>query len=68
MIFPFCDRSMRFPEPPQPIPGLNLMTNEEKRLLSEFLNQLSNIRGVTRHPEADSLIRQAASTQPDALY
>lgn len=44
------------------------MTNEEKRLLSEFLNQLSNIRGVTRHPEADSLIRKAASAQPDALY
>ena len=44
------------------------MNNEESRLLQEFLGQLSQIRSVTKDPEADRLIHEAVSSQPDALY
>lgn len=44
------------------------MNNEETRLLQEFLGQLTRIRGVTRDADADRLIREAAASQPDALY
>ena len=44
------------------------MNTEESRLLREFLGQLTQIRGVTKDHDADRLIHEAASLQPDALY
>lgn len=44
------------------------MNTEESQLLREFLGQLTQIRGVTKDPEADRFIREAASSQPDAIY
>ncbi len=44
------------------------MNTEEKRLLSEFLDQLKGIRGIQKDEEALGLIKEAADSQPDALY
>lgn len=44
------------------------MNTEEKRLLSEFLDQLKGIRGIQKDEEAQALIKVAADSQPDALY
>jgi len=44
------------------------MNNEESRLLREFLGQLSQIRGVTKDPDANRLIEEATASQPDVLY
>jgi hypothetical protein len=44
------------------------MNTEEHRLLTEFLNQLEQVRGIAKDPEADALIRQAVARQPDAAY
>ena len=44
------------------------MNTEEKRLLSEFLNQLKGIQGIQKDEEALALIKSAAESQPDALY
>lgn len=44
------------------------MNTEEKRLLSEFLDQLKGIRGVQKDEEARALIQSAGESQPDALY
>lgn len=44
------------------------MNNEESRRLQEFLSQLTLIRGVSKDAEADRMIREAAASQPDALY
>jgi hypothetical protein len=44
------------------------MNTEESRRLREFLGQLTQIRSVAKDPEADRLIHEAASSQPDALY
>lgn len=44
------------------------MNTEEKRLLSEFLDQLKGIRGIQKDEEAMRLIKEAADSQPDALY
>ena len=44
------------------------MNTEESQLLREFLGQLTQVRGVTKDPEADRFIHEAASSQPDALY
>ena len=44
------------------------MNSEERRLLSEFLEQLTQVKGVAKDPDADALIAQAAAKQPDACY
>lgn len=44
------------------------MNTEEKRLLSEFLDQLKGIRGIQKDEDALALIKTAADSQPDALY
>lgn len=44
------------------------MTREETELLNRFLTQLREARGVERDADADRLIAQAVSTQPDAAY
>lgn len=44
------------------------MNSEERRLLTEFLDQLKQVQGITKDAEAESLIRQAVSRQPDAHY
>ncbi|SMF94036.1 hypothetical protein SAMN02949497_1338 [Methylomagnum ishizawai] len=44
------------------------MNSEERRLLSEFLDQLAQVKGVAKDPDADGLIAQAAAKQPDACY
>lgn len=44
------------------------MNNEERRLLSEFLDQLAQVKGVAKDPDADALIAKAAAKQPDACY
>jgi hypothetical protein len=44
------------------------MSPQENQLLQDFLNQLVQVRGVARDPDADAMIRQAASSQPDAVY
>ena len=44
------------------------MTSEEQHLLSELLEQLKQIKQVSKDPEADALIKSAANHQPDSLY
>jgi hypothetical protein len=44
------------------------MNTEEKRLLSEFLDQLKGVRGIQKDEEALALIKSAGDSQPDALY
>jgi hypothetical protein len=44
------------------------MNSEERRLLSEFLDQLVQVKGVPKDPDAADLIAQAATRQPDAVY
>ena len=44
------------------------MTPEERSLLSHFLDDLNNARGISKDAEADGLIRQALAANPDAAY
>jgi uncharacterized protein len=44
------------------------MNTAEREQLSQFLKQLSDAKLAQKDPEADSLIRDAAAHQPDALY
>lgn len=44
------------------------MNTEERRLLTEFLDQLAQVKGFAKDPDADSLIASAAARQPDAVY
>lgn len=44
------------------------MNSEERRLLTEFLDQLKQVKGLTKDPDAEGLIAAAAAQQPDALY
>lgn len=44
------------------------MTPDERNLLSTFLRDLAGTRGVPKDPEADAMIRQAVSANPDAAY
>jgi hypothetical protein len=44
------------------------MNAQESRILQEFLNQLVQVRGVAKDPQADALIAQAVAQQPDAAY
>jgi uncharacterized protein len=44
------------------------MTPQESQLLQDFLDQLAQIRGVRKDPEAQATIEQALAQQPDAPY
>jgi hypothetical protein len=44
------------------------MTPQERQLLANFLQQLAQTRADPKDPEADALIRDALSRQPDANY
>lgn len=44
------------------------MNTEELRLLTGFLDQLKQVKGIAKDADAEGLIRAAAAQQPDALY
>ncbi|MDP9109339.1 MAG: DUF2076 family protein, partial [Pseudomonadota bacterium] len=44
------------------------MTPDETRLLSNFLSQLGQVNGVSKDPQAASMIAEAVARQPDAAY
>lgn len=44
------------------------MTPDERALLTDFLRDLTAVRGAVKDSEADSLIGQALSANPDAAY
>ncbi|MFK2899781.1 DUF2076 family protein [Dyella jejuensis] len=44
------------------------MTPQEQLLLDDFLQRLAAVGGVAKDAQADALIRQRLSGQPDALY
>jgi len=44
------------------------MTPMERNMLQDFLSKLTSVRNITKDPEADMMIKQALSTQPDAGY
>jgi hypothetical protein len=44
------------------------MTSQERQLLTSFLQQLAQTRADPKDAEADALIREAVSRQPDAGY
>jgi hypothetical protein len=44
------------------------MTPQERQLLTTFLQQLAQTRADPKDPEADALIRDTISRQPDANY
>ncbi len=44
------------------------MTPDERGLLTHFLGNITAVRGVPKDLEADTQIRQAIDSNPDALY
>ena len=44
------------------------MTLQESQLLQDFLDQLAQVRGVRKDPEAQAMIQKALAQQPDAPY
>src|ERR1700704_3187071 len=44
------------------------MTPQERQQLTTFLQQLAQTRADPKDPEADALIREAVSRQPEASY
>jgi hypothetical protein len=44
------------------------MTLQESQLLQDFLDQLAQVRGVRKDPEAQAMIQTALAQQPDAPY
>lgn len=44
------------------------MSPQESQALQDFLNQLTQARGITKDPQADALIASAVAQQPDAAY
>ena len=44
------------------------MNAQEREVLENFLNLLTEIRGVRKDPEADAIIARAIAQQPDAAY
>jgi hypothetical protein len=44
------------------------MSPQDRQLLQDFLNQLTQARGVPKDPEADAMIARAVAQQPDAPY
>lgn len=44
------------------------MNQQEQQVLTQFLEQLTAVRGVVKDNEADAMIRAAVSRQPDSAY
>ena len=44
------------------------MSPQEIQSLQDFLNQLTQVRGIAKDPQADVLIANAVARQPDAAY
>jgi hypothetical protein len=44
------------------------MSPQDSQLLTDFLSQLIQARGIQKDPEADALIQRALAQQPDAAY
>lgn len=44
------------------------MNSEERRLLTDFLDQMKQAKGFQKDPDAESLIAAAVAQQPDAAY
>jgi hypothetical protein len=44
------------------------MTPDERNLLTQFLNDLTQVQNVAKDPEAQAMIQQALSRNPDAAY
>jgi hypothetical protein len=44
------------------------MNQQESQLLQSFLDQLVQVRGITKDRDADAMIARALSQQPDAAY
>lgn len=44
------------------------MNNQERDQLNQFLKQLGEVRLTAKDPEAETMIREASSKQPDAVY
>jgi uncharacterized protein len=44
------------------------MTPQENQALQEFLNQLVQVSGIAKDPQAEALIARAVAQQPDATY
>jgi hypothetical protein len=44
------------------------MTPDERNILQQFLQDLSQTRGAAKDPEADAMIGQAIRSNPDAAY
>jgi hypothetical protein len=44
------------------------MSPQDSQLLTDFLNQLIQARGIQKDPEADAQIQRALAQQPDAAY
>lgn len=44
------------------------MTPQENQALQDFLNQLTQVRGIPKDPQAEAMISSAVSQQPDAAY
>ncbi|MDB5761852.1 MAG: putative transrane protein [Herminiimonas sp.] len=44
------------------------MNPQENQTLQDFLNQLTQVKGIAKDPQADALIGSAVAQQPDAAY
>ncbi|HJV87386.1 MAG TPA: DUF2076 domain-containing protein [Noviherbaspirillum sp.] len=44
------------------------MNAQETQILQDFLNQLAQVRGVNKDPQAEAMISRALAQQPDAAY
>ncbi|MFI4941540.1 MAG: DUF2076 domain-containing protein [Burkholderiales bacterium] len=44
------------------------MSPQETQALQTFLNQLTQVQGIVKDPQADALIASAVAQQPDAAY
>jgi uncharacterized protein len=44
------------------------MNSDEREVLENFLDQLIQVRGIKKVPQADAMIRSALERQPDAAY
>ena len=44
------------------------MSPQETQALQTFLNQLTQVQGIAKDPQADALIASAVAQQPDAAY
>jgi len=44
------------------------MSPQDSQMLTDFLNQLIQARGIQKDPEADAQIQRAVAQQPDAAY